>query len=45
MILATKNFKVSNLPLVPESVLPQELFEVDPDRIIGLVIDPDNYST
>ena len=26
MILATKNFKVSNLPLVPESRLPQELF-------------------
>ena len=44
MILATKNFKVSNLPLVPESVLPQELFEVDPDRIIGLVIDPDKLS-
>lgn len=44
MILATKNFKVSNLPLVPESALPQELFEVDPDRIIGLVIDPDKLS-
>ena len=44
MILATKNFKVSNLPLVPESVLPQELFEVDPDRVIGLVIDPDKLS-
>ena len=44
MILATKNFKVSNLPLVPESVLPQELFEVDPDRIIGLVIDPEKLS-
>lgn len=44
MILATKNFKVSNLPLVPESKLPQELFEVDPDRVIGLVIDPDKLS-
>lgn len=44
MILATKNFKVSNLPLVPESRLPQELFEVDPARIIGLVIDPDKLS-
>ena len=44
MILATKNFKVANLPLVPESKLPQELFEVDPDRIIGLVIDPDKLS-
>lgn len=44
MNLATKNFKVSNLPLVPESKLPQELFEVDPDRVIGLVIDPDKLS-
>ena len=44
MILAAKNFRVSNLPLVPESVLPQELFEVDPDRIIGLVIDPEKLS-
>ncbi len=44
MILATKNFKVSNLPLVPEAALPQELFEVDPDRVIGLVIDPDKLS-
>lgn len=44
MILATKNFKVSNLPLLPESNLPQELFEIDPDRIIGLIIDPDKLS-
>lgn len=44
MILATKNFKVSNLPLVPEIKIPREIFEVDPDRIIGLVIDPDKLS-
>ena len=44
MLLATKNFKVSNLPLVPESELPQELFELDPDRVIGLIIDPDKLS-
>ena len=44
MILATKNFKVSNLPLLPESNLPQELFEIDPDRIIGLIIDRDKLS-
>ena len=44
MILATKNFKVSNLPLVPESRLPQELFEVDPRRIIGLIIDPEKLA-
>ena len=40
MILATKNYKVSNLPLVPESRLPREIFEVDSDRLIGLIIDP-----
>ncbi|WP_243342681.1 pyruvate, water dikinase regulatory protein [Anaerococcus sp. AGMB09787] len=45
MNLATKNFKVSNLPLVPEIRLPQEIFEVDPRRIIGLVIDPDKLSS
>ena len=44
MNLATKNLKVANLPLVPESKLPQELFEIDPNSIIGLVIDPDKLS-
>lgn len=44
MILSTKNYKVSNLPLVPESRLPQEIFEVDPRRIIGLIIDPDKLA-
>lgn len=44
MLLATKNFKVSNLPLVPEIRLPREIFEVDPRRIIGLVIDPAKLS-
>ena len=41
MILATKNYKVSNLPLVPESRLPNEIFDVDSDRLIGLIIDPE----
>lgn len=44
MILATKNYRVSNLPLVPESRLPREIFEVDSDRIIGLIIDPEKLS-
>ena len=44
MILASKGYKVSNLPLVPESRLPQEIFEVDDDRIIGLIIDPEKLS-
>ena len=41
MLLATKDYKVSNLPLVPEVKLPKELFEIDSKRIIGLIIDPD----
>lgn len=44
MLLATKDYKVSNLPLVPEVRLPRELFEVDSKRIIGLIIDPEKLS-
>ncbi|MDY3006936.1 pyruvate, water dikinase regulatory protein [Anaerococcus porci] len=44
MLLATKDYKVFNLPLVPEIRLPEELFDVDPKRIIGLTIDPDKLS-
>ena len=44
MLLATKDYKVFNLPLVPEIRLPEEVFEIDPKRIIGLTIDPDKLS-
>ncbi|MDD7464096.1 MAG: pyruvate, water dikinase regulatory protein [Anaerococcus sp.] len=44
MLLATKDYKVANLPLVPEIKLPQEIYEVDPKRIIGLIIDPEKLS-
>ena len=37
--LANNNLKVANLPLVPESDLPEEIWEVDPKRIIGLTND------
>jgi hypothetical protein len=39
IFLANNNFKVANLPLVPESELPEEVWEVDPKRIIGLTND------
>lgn len=39
IFLANNNFKVANLPLVPESDLPEELWQVDPKRIIGLTND------
>lgn len=37
--LANNNYKVANLPLLPESELPDEIWEVDPRRIFGLTND------
>ena len=37
MYLAHKNFKVANVPLVPEINPPKEIFEKDKKRVIGLV--------
>lgn len=37
MYLAHKNYKVANIPLVPEVPVPNALFEKDSKRIIGLV--------
>lgn len=44
MILANRNLKVANLPLVPESTLPQEIWHVDQLRIIGLTTTPEVLS-
>ncbi len=44
MYLAHKNFKVANIPLVPEVSPPKELFEKDKKRIIGLIARPDNLN-
>lgn len=40
MYLAHKNIKVANIPLVPEVPPPNELFEIDSKRIIGLTANP-----
>jgi regulator of PEP synthase PpsR (kinase-PPPase family) len=40
MYLAHKRIKVSNVPLVPELMPPEELFKVPPNKIIGLIINP-----
>ena len=40
MYLAHKNFKVANIPLVPEVQAPREIFEKDKRRVIGLIVDP-----
>ena len=40
LFLANKNLKVANLPLVPKSKIPDEIYKVDPNKIIGLTTDP-----
>ena len=40
MYLAHKNFKVANVPLVPEVPAPEELFLKDPKRVFGLIANP-----
>lgn len=40
MYLAHKNFKVTNIPLVPEMPVPKEIYEIDKNKIIGLTADP-----
>ncbi|WP_099203142.1 pyruvate, water dikinase regulatory protein [Miniphocaeibacter massiliensis] len=42
--LAFKNYKVCNIPLVPEIEPPKELFEVDSKKIIGLIINKENLN-
>lgn len=37
MYLASKGFRAANVPLVPSSAPPEELFEVDPRRVFGLI--------
>ncbi len=45
MYLANKSYKVSNLPLIPEVPLPDELLEIPADKIIGLTADPERILT
>lgn len=40
MYLANKGIKALNIPIMPEVPIPNELFEVDRKKIIGLTIDP-----
>ncbi len=39
LYLANKNIKVANLPLGPTTSLPEQLWKVDPEKIIGLTND------
>jgi hypothetical protein len=40
MALANKGIKALNIPLIPEIPVPEELFQIDRKKIIGLTIDP-----
>lgn len=40
LFLSHKGWKVANIPLVLNTPPPQELFEIDQRKIIGLIIDP-----
>ncbi|RLQ98190.1 pyruvate, water dikinase regulatory protein [Falsibacillus albus] len=42
--LAHKRLKVANVPLVPEVDPPEELFQVSPDKCIGLKISPEKLN-
>jgi regulator of PEP synthase PpsR (kinase-PPPase family) len=39
--LAVLGWKVANIPLVPQIPVPEELFALEPNRVIGLTIDPE----
>lgn len=41
MYLANKGIKAANIPLIPETELPKEIFMVPSDKIVGLTIAPD----
>lgn len=38
--IANRGIKVANVPLVPETPIPEVLFKIDRKKIIGLTIDP-----
>src|SRR5699024_4110832 len=42
--LAMKRLKVANVPIVPEVDPPEELFDADPEKCIGLRISPDKLN-
>lgn len=44
MYLANKNIKVANIPLVPESTPPKELFQVSSQKVIGLTNSPEKLN-
>ncbi len=45
MYLANKRLKVANVPIVPEIEPPEELFQLPPERCIGLIINPEQLNS
>ncbi len=41
MYLANRNYKVANVPIVPDVALPKELYQIARSRIIGLICAPE----
>ena len=41
LFLANRNIKVANLPIVPQAHIPDEIWHVDPKKIIGLMNTPE----
>lgn len=41
MYLANRNIKVCNIPLVPEAAAPEQIFNVDSNKVIGLTNTPE----
>ena len=39
--LAQQGFKVANIPLVPELPIPEEVFKVDSNKVVCLIMDPE----
>ena len=44
MYLASKGFRAANVPLVPQSTPPEQLFEVDSRRVFGLISSVDTLT-
>jgi hypothetical protein len=41
MYLAHRGFMVGNVPLIPETETPKEIFDVAPEKVFGLVVQPE----
>ncbi len=44
MYMAHYGYKVANIPIILNLSLPQELFRIEPGRVVGLLIDPERLS-